>query len=265
MAAPAPPPHTTLGLIEGIAANALDDDYYEIRPDTSAGARTGRTMLAALGLALFALLVTIASVQTRHDRPAEQVDRNSLIASIRERQDSLTKGNEQAAKLRTAVAKLQTLSGTDPAYEQLRLTTADQGASGPGVVIEVDNSTDDVVGGRISDTDLQLLVNGLWYAGAEAISINDNRLSSLSAIHRSGQSITVNFTSLTTPYRIVALGDPDSLADRLAENPGGRYWAQRTGKSGLRFDIRAEKSLAVPAAPPKRVSVSNAHVSGGNS
>ena len=42
------------------------------------------------------------------------------------------------------------------------------------------------------DPDLQKLVNGLWAAGAEAISINGQRLTNLSAIREAGEAITVN-------------------------------------------------------------------------
>lgn len=258
---PPPPPHTASGLLEGIAENALDDDYYEARVGHSTTAGSSRTLVTAIGVALFALLVTIALVQSRNNRPADQVERDTLISSIHQRQGSLAKRNDQARKLRGEVATLQTLSNrTNPEYERLRVITADRAAIGPGIVVEVDNSANDVPGGRITDTDLQLLVNGLWYAGAEAISINGSRLSTLSAIHKSGQSITVNFASLTTPYLLVALGDPESLTERLNENPGGRYWAQRVSKSGLRFDVRDQRSVSVPAAPLKRVSITEAQV-----
>lgn len=255
------PPHTESGLLASIAENALDDDYYEVRVDDAQSGGGSRTMVTAVGLALFALLMTVALVQSRLDRPADQVERDTLISSIRTRQASLAKRTDQANALRLEVERLHTISNqTNPEFERLRALTADRAATGPGIVIEADNSRQDRAGGRVSDTDLQLLVNGLWYAGAEAIAINDSRLSTLSAIHTSGQAITVNFSSITAPYRIVALGDPESLTDRLSENPGGRYWDQRVRKSGLRFEVHEEKSVSVPAAPAKRVSLSKAHV-----
>lgn len=260
-----PPPYTTTGLLEGIAENALDDDYYVVRPVTSPQGGS-RTITTAIGLALFALLVTIASVQTRTDRPAEQVERNTLVANIQTRKGTIDKKNAQATKLTKDVAKLQALSSrTDPEFEALRVTTADAAASGPGIIITVDNSARDNDRGLVTDTDLQLLVNGLWYAGAEAISINGNRLGTLSPIRKAGEAITVNFVSLTAPYTISVLGDTESLTDRLAVNAGGRYWAQRVKSAGLRFDVQGSSRIIVPAAPRNRVTLRHAVATKGDS
>lgn len=257
------PPHKTTGLLEGIAENALDDDYYEIRANRPGGSRTITT---ALGLALFALLVTIASVQNRSDRPAERIERNTLVANIQIRKSSIDKKNSEATRLSVDVAKLQALSSrTDPAFEALRVTTADRAANGPGIFVTVDNSKSDTAAGRVTDTDLQLLVNGLWYAGAEAISINDNRIGTLSPIRRAGQAITINFRSLTAPYTISVIGETDSLRDRLAQNSGGKYWAARVKQAGLRFDVQGSSGITVPAAPDSRVTLRHATAIRGDS
>lgn len=261
-----PPPYLSSGLLEGIAENALDDDYYEIRPLHSSQSRGTGTLATGVGIALFALLVTIASVQNRSDRPANQVERNTLIADIQGRKSTLDKREAEAKKLRSDVADLRALSNaTDPDYEDLQMTTAARGASGPGIVIVADNSTQGNTDGRVTDIDLQTLVNGLWYAGAEAIAINGNRLGTLSSIRKAGLAIVVNFTSIGPPYRIVALGNSESLADRLNENPGGQYWAARVLKAGLRFDLQREAQLTVPAAPVTRVSVLHAKAIKGDS
>ena len=260
------PSHLSSDLLEGIAENALDDDYYEVRPPHSTNSRGVGTVATGVGIALFALLVTIASVQNRNDRPANQVERNTLVSDVQTRKASLDKRQVQADKLRADVAKLQALSNdTNPDYENLRVTTADIAATGPGIVIVADNSTSDNTDGRVTDIDLQILVNGLWYAGAEAISINGNRLGTLSSIRTAGEAITVNFRSIGPPYRLVVLGDSNSLNDRLVENTGGRYWAERIRKAGLRFDLRREGQLNVPAAPAQRVTITHATVIKGDS
>lgn len=50
---------------------------------------------------------------------------------------------------------------------------------------------------RVLDMDLQILTDGLWQAGAEAISVNGHRLSALTAIRGAGEAITVDNRSLT--------------------------------------------------------------------
>ncbi|MCB5622946.1 DUF881 domain-containing protein, partial [Bifidobacterium animalis] len=46
----------------------------------------------------------------------------------------------------------------------------------------------------VTDTDLQLLVSLMWTAGAEAISINDNRLGVQTSIRTAGNSILIGTT-----------------------------------------------------------------------
>ena len=98
--------------------------------------------------------------------------------------------------------------------------------TGPGMLVEVDDAP---AGGtdardRVLDIDLQILANGLWQAGAEAVAINGHRLSSLTAIRSAGDAITVDFRSLTRPYRVEAIGDPRTLPARFAETAAGAWW-----------------------------------------
>ncbi|MGZ8718917.1 MAG: DUF881 domain-containing protein [Aeromicrobium sp.] len=253
------PTRKPTGLLESIAQTSLDDDYYEFRPRDSARSGGLKTVASGVGIALFASLVTIAVVQNRSDRQVNQVERNTLVSDIRIRKATIDKGEAEVSRLRSEVAKLRTLSSsTDPEFEDLQVTTGDVGASGPGIVVVADNSTKNNTDGDVTDIDLQILVNGLWYAGAEAISINGNRLTTLSSIRRAGQAITVNFRSIGPPYRVIALGNEETLADRLSENSGGQYWAERARTAGLRYDVQNEAQLSVPAAPAKRVTITYA-------
>jgi uncharacterized protein YlxW (UPF0749 family) len=136
--------------------------------------------------------------------------------------------------------------------EQLNLLRLRSGTSpvrGPGVEIVVDDAKDaETDRERVIDTDLQKIVNGLWRAGAEAITINGKRLTVLSAIRHGGRGITVNFQPLERPYRILAIGDPQQLASRFAETTSGQTWLDLHQQIGLRSSIRNQSSLRLPAA-----------------
>ena len=81
-----------------------------------------------------------------------------------------------------------------PSCDKLRLLTGEVAVTGPGLVLTVDDAPDvrakaasgdprDAGGfpqGRVTSFDLQILCNGLWQAGAEAMSINGQRLTSRS-------------------------------------------------------------------------------------
>ncbi len=257
-------PDRAIGLLEQIADTALDDDYYVVRPERHALAdgrhpgtqREFNTVLTAVGIAMFALLVTMAVVQTRSDRPATERERASLISDVDSRKKVLADRERTADSLRAAVTKLRASADrTDPAYELLRLKTGDRAARGPGITLTASPTSSDGQhnAGRITDNDLQILVNGLWYAGAEAISVNGNRIGTLSAIRTAGDAITVNFKSIGPPYVVVALGNNDTLETRLNDNPSGRYWSARVQALRVRNEVASSTQLTVPAVPVQRL------------
>ena len=102
--------------------------------------------------------------------------------------------------------------------------------------------------GKVFSKDLQIVVNGLWEAGAEAISVNGQRLTSRSAIRFAGEAILVNYRPLARPYRISVIGDPDDLQAEFAANDGGAYARALQDNYGIRVSIDAAKSLSLPAA-----------------
>ncbi len=70
------------------------------------------------------------------------------------------------------------------------------------------------------DIDIQALVNELWAAGAEAISVNDQRIVGRSSIRCVGPTILVNTNRLASPYVIKAIGPGADIEGGL-RMPGG--------------------------------------------
>jgi uncharacterized protein YlxW (UPF0749 family) len=249
---------SSTGLLEQIAESALDDDYYVFR-GTEPPTLSRAGVAVGLVVALFALFATTAAVQARNDRPATELERRTLAADIEARQKTLDERRATAAGLQAQVQSLQTSrDAIVDRPEELGVIAAAEAASGPGVVITVDGSRDGSADGTITDHDLQILANGLWYAGAEAVAINDNRIGSLTSIRTAGDAVTVNFRSIAPPYTVVALGDTDALQTRFAQNPAGAYWQNRRKRSGVRYAVTPSSDVRVPAAPAKRVDLKHA-------
>lgn len=245
------------GLLEKIADTALDDDYYVVRAGESEQSREFNTVLTGVVLAMFALLVAIAAIQTRSDRPATERERATLISDVDSRKALLAAREGTAAGLRKQVADLKASAvGPDAAYEELRLLASDRSATGPG--LRVRTSPSDSLEGDISDRDLQTLVNGFWYAGAEAVSINGRRIGSLTSIRQAGGIIKVNYRSIGAPYEIVVLGDPATLDDRFSESAVGRDWERRRKNAGVQFDVARSDDLTVKAVPKDRLTLMHA-------
>jgi uncharacterized protein YlxW (UPF0749 family) len=91
-------------------------------------------------------------------------------------------------------------------------------------------------------------VNALWAAGAEAVSINGQRLGPTTAIRFAGEAVLVDFRPVTNPYEISAIGDPDRMAARFIADQRVVALAQVSVTLGLTFDYAKEDELSLPAA-----------------
>jgi uncharacterized protein YlxW (UPF0749 family) len=253
-------------LLERVSATALDEDYARAvsrREEQRDGRRRPPHALGAIALVGLGLLVTATALQTRSAGPVEAQERTELISQINEGEAELSRIAERSDELKSDVEALQGTaeqigSRGDELLDSLSEAQLVSGAvpvTGPGLRIVVDDQSEGVsaTGGTILDVDLQVLVNGLWQAGAEAVAINDNRLGSLSAIRTAGRAITVNYNSLTRPYVVTAVGDPDTLEASFAETPGGQAWFDLETNYGIKFDMETVEELTLPAVPAERL------------
>lgn len=121
---------------------------------------------------------------------------------------------------------------------------------GPGVVVTIDDSKRPSKPGEnpnlylIHDDDILKVINELWAAGAEAISINDQRLIASSEIRCAGPTLSVNNTRYSPPYDIRAIGDPQTLENALKMRGGVvetlQFW-------GIQVNIKNSEEVLVPA------------------
>ena len=96
---------------------------------------------------------------------------------------------------------------------------------------------------------MQRVVNGLWASGAEAVSINGQRLTALSAIRAAGDAILVDNKPLVPPYTVLAVGDGQRLSTKFQNSADGLYLHALQGDYGIRTAISVEGDLRLPAAP----------------
>jgi hypothetical protein len=110
-------------------------------------------------------------------------------------------------------------------------------------------TTDSADLSRVQDRDLQDLANALWLSGAEAVSINAQRLAPTSAIRSAGGAILVDFRPLTSPYLVQAVGDPKRLRSRFDGSASARRFRGYVKQYGMRYAVRTSGDLRLPAAP----------------
>ena len=253
------PERVTMGLLPYINAHAIDEDYAQAAARREPGAakpkRVGRS--GAVVIAVFAILAVTAAAQTSQDSVSEEKERRALIEQVKDRRAVLGAERRTIATLTKQTRQLRSalLSGTHDAdgllaeITRLSLRSGTGPAVGPGVEIVADDKPDaEDDRSRVLDTDLQGLVNGLWEAGAEAISINGERLTALSAIRHAGSAITVNLTSLNRPYKIKAIGDPKTMPTRFQSSRTGGAWLDLVNQVGLVYSMTTKTSLELPGA-----------------
>lgn len=222
----------------------------------STSLRSPLLVVATVGMGL--LLGVAASALTANDSPRAAA-RADLIEQIEERRAEVDQLSVQAQDLQSRVTALETsgLTGAADAARSRALAVA-VGAlpmEGPGLRVTLDDAPDaDTATGEDADQkrfyarDLQFVVNALWEAGAEAVSINGNRLTTTSAIRFAGSALVVDYRPLARPYVVTALGDPGVLPTRFADGPGGSYLSTLHSTFGIRADTEVSRELTVPAA-----------------
>lgn len=262
------PPQVTMGLLDYVVSTSLDEGYAHVAAQRRTSEESGKqprrrrvhpTALVALGLV--GLLLAIAGVETARNATSRESSHESLVAQARDRREELAAVRAQVAELRRDIESLQddyletTASGRElrDRLENLGVVSGSLAVRGPGVRVVVDDAPRAIsVKERVLDSDLQRLANGLWAAGAEAIAINGHRLTNLTAIRTAGEAITVG-KSLSRPYVVDAIGDPQQMPARFIESDAGTWWLNLQSVYRIQFDMTSEDDITVPAAPDLRL------------
>lgn len=183
-------------------------------------------------------------VQTANDLQAEQDRLKARVLELRGKiQDVESQGVGAADLARQLNAQLQ----------EARISAGLIALTGTGIVIQLEDSqqpvppdgseADYLVGSR----DIRTIVEELWGAGAEAVSVNGERITPTTAIIDVGASLLVNSAYLTPPYQVTALGAPD-LYDRMSASPGFVDFVRARGEGyGIRISLAEPESVDIPA------------------
>ena len=132
--------------------------------------------------------------------------------------------------------------------DQLEITAGLTDVEGPGVTVILEDSasanlTGDEADYLIHDSDLLSVINELRSAGAEAISLNGERILATSEVRCTGAVVTVNGRRYAAPYIIFAIGDPDTLYSALTMRSGV---ADVLSQWGITVKVTASDLLLIP-------------------
>ncbi|EST22893.1 hypothetical protein N566_26220 [Streptomycetaceae bacterium MP113-05] len=259
-----------MSLLTNVIDHSLDDGYAEAAARDGVEGRhglprslRGRLWLAA-GVVLATLVVTVGAVQAQVDAPTLAKEREELVDRVEEDTAAADALQQKVDELRGTVNEMQREALEQHGGDQAQLIALLADAvpvEGPGIRLAVDDAKGTDGGGdgpradtgfsdtgRIRDRDLQRVVNGLWSAGAEAVSINGQRLTALSAIRAAGDAILVDNKPLAPPYTVLVIGDGPELADEFKDSVDGRYLQVLKENYGVRYSISVQDRIRLPAA-----------------
>ena len=226
-----------------------------IRPMQNRGELAVMAVCVVVG---FLLAAQLRGVQLAGAADATNASRletlQSLYNDVVEERDGLT---EQVGQLQSELElyRQQAASGDEGSealkteLEQMEITAGLTDVEGPGVTVVLEDSTQANVTGDeadylIHDNDIMSVINELRSAGAEAISLNGERILATSEVRCTGAVVTVNGRRYAAPYVIFAIGDPDTLYSALTMRNGV---VDILSQWGITVRVTASDQLLIPA------------------
>ena len=127
---------------------------------------------------------------------------------------------------------------------------------GPGVTVSLDDSPPDfkldestnVNVAVVHQQDVDAVMNALWRGGAEAMSVQDVRITATTPVRCVGNVILVGSTSFAPPYRVTAIGDVSGMLGALETDPAVQLYRQDAARYGLGWKVQTADRATVPAA-----------------
>ncbi len=204
-------------------------------------------MAIALVCVVLGFMLAIQFRTTRDIKATPQLQRAEELAQ------RLSQIEKERDDLKEELEKVRERTGEDGNFAQLdavKMSAGIYAVEGPGVSVTIDDSKRQSKAGEnpnlylIHDDDLLKVINELWAAGAEAMSINGQRLIARSEIRCAGPTLSVNNTRYSPPYEILAVGDPKNMENALRMRGGVaetlQFW-------GIQLNIKSAENLTIPA------------------
>lgn len=221
-----------------------------------------RNIALLLGCVCFVLVIAICiqikTVNNSYTGVAKTKTENELrdsVLKMKEKYDSTYELVEKKEKEIEALRE-QALTSDENAeeintnLEQYSMFLGNTEVIGPGIVLTVsDADSNSVIGDAylsiVHDADLVELVNALKNAGAEAISINEQRITNTTAITCIGNVVKINGEKIGAPYEIKAIGLTSKLYGSLTM-PGGYVQLLKRDGVQVKIDQYDKDSIVIP-------------------
>lgn len=210
-------------------------------------------MCFALTLGIF---VQIRTVKESNSTVSQNYEENNLRAEVlkyKEKYENKYKELEEAEEELEKERQSSTQNNEDLEQKEEEIKQGNKmiGATdvtGPGVIVTLSDSKKDastVLNPStllVHDADVLSVINELKNAGAEAISINDQRLVPTSSISCGGNIIDINGEKVGAPFVIKAIGLPEQLA--ALSRQGGYLEILKNASVGV--ELKKSNNITIP-------------------
>jgi len=220
-----------------------------------------RTQLAIAAVCMLIGVLIVTQLRTHQTASqalqlATESDLSQLVSNLNNEINTL---KVEAINLQLQLFKIERASNDSSAIMEesaknlnnLKIIAGLAKASGPGIRILVTDEDR-----ALNSYDLIDIVTELRVGGAEAISINGIRVVAGTGILQNDESISVAKKSVTPPYEVLAIGNPDVLHDAIVIAGGIRD--KLASLSGVSFYITKEMEIKIDSAVKKEQKQSNA-------
>ena len=214
-------------------------------------------VLGLMCLALTAgICIQVRTVKNSNSTVSNNYEENNLRAEVlryKEKYDNKVRDLEKAEAELEKERESSTQNNGDLQNKEEEIINGNKilglaEVTGPGVTVTLTDSKKDINSALdpttlvVHDLDVLSVINELKNAGAEAISINDQRIVPTSGIICGGNIIDINKEKVGTPFVIKAIGLPEQLA--ALNRPGG--YLERLKGDGIGVELKKSNSITIP-------------------
>lgn len=221
-------------------------------PKRASGRKPSTLVVGVIAGAL--ITATALTAQGSDLRPARTTDLSDLVAEAKSRNESLQRQVESLRDQNEQLAAEQGTTTIIASDSDVQLAAGMTAVSGPAVSVSLSDSPVDYqpVGVNqellvIHEQDVQTFVNALWAGGAEAMTIQGQRVVSTTAVKCVGNTIVLEGVPYAPPYVITAIGDQDALLKSLDDDPKVEIFQQYVAMHHLGYAEQRIAEIEMPA------------------
>lgn len=252
------PDDASVDIDEDRSQATTDPSIQDVRSD-SRHPRLARSA-SVIVMALAGLMMTTAATNSRgHDlRPERDTDMATLVRSQASHNAALQK---EAAGLRAQVEDLSKANQT-PGVTSSVISSASalapsvglEAVSGKALRVTLDDAplseNPDGVDANmlvVHQQDIQMVVNTLWSGGAEAMTIQGQRVISTTAVKCVGNTVVLHGVAYAPPYVIEAIGDLNAMQKALDTSEAVRIYKEYVSAYQLGWSVERAGQVTMPA------------------